>query len=151
MNNNNGSAKNDSGWLTALDFVKDVKGSPTHLTFYIYQKNAFLHDFGNYWVLYIELSGDFRQVPTDTFIKLCNILAVSKEYKQMGIFLSNNKWYICQIFNKGNNHRTNMSKTIMQHTLASLLDRHFNKLEQSSSSDTTLSPTHLFSDIGRIV
>ncbi|HGU4135941.1 TPA: type III secretion system LEE switch protein SepD, partial [Escherichia coli] len=91
MNNNNGIAKNDCDWLTALDFVKDVNGSPTHLTFYIYQKNAFLHDFGNYWVLYIELSGDFRQVPTDTFIRLCNILAVSKEYKQMGIFLSNKK------------------------------------------------------------
>lgn len=59
MNNNNGIAKNDCDWLTALDFVKDVNGSPTHLTFYIYQKNAFLHDFGNYWVLYIELSGDF--------------------------------------------------------------------------------------------
>ncbi|EEV3594540.1 type III secretion system LEE switch protein SepD, partial [Escherichia coli] len=54
MNNNNGIAKNDCDWLTALDFVKDVNGSPTHLTFYIYQKNAFLHDFGNYWVLYIE-------------------------------------------------------------------------------------------------
>lgn len=88
MNNNNGIVKNDSDWLTALDFVKDVKGSPKHLTFHIYQKNAFLHDFGSYWVLYIELNGDFRQVPTDTFIRLCNILAVSKEYKQMGIFQS---------------------------------------------------------------
>ena len=64
MNNNNGIVKNDSDWLTALDFVKDVKGSPKHLTFHIYQKNAFLHDFGSYWVLYIELNGDFRQVPT---------------------------------------------------------------------------------------
>lgn len=38
MNNNNGIVKNDSDWLTALDFVKDVKGSPKHLTFHIYQK-----------------------------------------------------------------------------------------------------------------
>ncbi|ELV3440959.1 SepD, partial [Escherichia coli] len=36
MNNNNGIVKNDSDWLTALDFVKDVKGSPKHLTFHIY-------------------------------------------------------------------------------------------------------------------
>ncbi|HGU1014162.1 TPA: SepD, partial [Escherichia coli] len=28
MNNNNGIAKNDCDWLTALDFVKDVNGSP---------------------------------------------------------------------------------------------------------------------------
>ncbi|EIB1003468.1 SepD [Escherichia coli] len=151
MNNNNGIVKNDSDWLTALDFVKDVKGSPKQLTFHIYQKNAFLHDFGSYWVLYIELNGDFRQVPTDTFIRLCNILAVSKEYKQMGIFQSNKKWYLCQLFNKDNNHRANMSKAIMQHTLASLLDKQFDKLEQASTSDTTMPPTHLFSDIGRIV
>ncbi|HFO9843419.1 TPA: type III secretion system LEE switch protein SepD, partial [Escherichia coli] len=50
-----------------------------------------------------------------------------------------------------NNHRANMSKAIMQHTLASLLDKQFDKLEQSSSSDTMMPPTHLFSDIGRIV
>ncbi|HFO3441725.1 TPA: type III secretion system LEE switch protein SepD, partial [Escherichia coli] len=43
------------------------------------------------------------------------------------------------------------SKAIMQHTLASLLDKQFDKLEQASTSDTTMPPTHLFSDIGRIV
>ena len=79
MNNNNGIAKNDCDGAPLHS--KDVNGSPTHLTFYIYQ--IVLHDFGNYWVLYIELSGDFRQVPTDTFHQLRNILAVSKEYKQM--------------------------------------------------------------------
>ncbi|EOM2534395.1 type III secretion system LEE switch protein SepD, partial [Escherichia coli] len=59
--------------------------------------------------------------------------------------------YLCQIFHKDNNHRANMSKAIMQHTLASLLDKQFDKLEQLSSSDTMMPPTHLFSDIGRIV
>ncbi|EEX4313197.1 TPA: type III secretion system LEE switch protein SepD, partial [Escherichia coli] len=66
-------------------------------------------------------------------------------------FQSNKKWYLCQLFNKDNNHRANMSKAIMQHTLASLLDKQFDKLEQASTSDTTMPPTHLFSDIGRIV
>lgn len=68
MNNNNGIVKNDSDWLTALDFVKDVKGSPKHLTFHIYQKNAFLHDFGSYWVFCISslmaIFARFQQIPS---------------------------------------------------------------------------------------
>lgn len=151
MNDKSKQYDHKTDWLTALDFVKGIQGSPTHLEFFIYEKNSFLHDFGHYWVLYIELNGDFSQVVPDVFIRLCNILAAGKEYKQTGIFKSSKKWYLCQFYSKNNHHRANISLVIIQHTLATLIDKQFDKSNEETSASAQPYEDNIFSKIGKTV
>ncbi|ENN6665819.1 SepD [Salmonella enterica] len=151
MNDKSKQCDHKTDWLTALDFVKGIQGSSTHLKFLIYEKNSFLHDFGSYWVLYIELNGDFSLVAPDVFIRLCSILAAGKEYRQTGIFQSSKKWYLCQMYSKNNHHRANISLVIIQHTLSTLIDKQFDKSNEGRLTTVQVNEDNIFSKIGKTV
>ncbi|BET82107.1 Type III secretion system protein SepD [Edwardsiella anguillarum] len=120
-------------WLSSLEFINNVSGDSSQIFFTIYKKDAILRDFGHSWILYMKLNVDYKQMDTARLNKLCSILTAGKEYRHMGVYLSNNNCFLCRSYLKNGNHRSHISLIIMQHTFAVLLDKNFAKIDDEES------------------